>query len=383
MEHAVQRDLINRLFTYLDTGTTAMAPEVGHNPITAYTCPDRLAREEQMLFRGMPLFMGFSSDWPEPGAFVAQDMAGVPVLVTRGADGRLNAFLNVCRHRGAPVVEGSGRRKLFTCPYHAWSYDCDGKLVAVPDERSFTGCARADYGLTAIPIVERDGLVWIGLTPGATLDLDAHLGGVGTDLASYGFARFQPFDSIRMTRRMNWKSIVDTFLEGYHLPALHKRTVDPILYGNTLTFDTFGRHIRMAIPRRTFDELRGRPETEWDIIPYTAIIYVLVPNTLLIAQRGHFEMWRSFPIPGKPDEATIDFALYTPGPIETDKARDFYRRNWDLALRTVDQEDFPLGEAIYRGYASGAQDAVTYGRNEPGLIHYHRVLRQAIGAEAA
>lgn len=381
MEQAVQQELIHRLFTYLDTGTTAMAPELGRNPVTAYTCPKRLTREERLLFRTMPLFLGFSSDWPDSGSYVADDLAGVPVLVVRGGDNRLRAFLNVCRHRGAPVAEGEGRKRLFTCPYHAWSYDWEGRLAAVPDERSFKGCARADYGLTPIPVVERDGLVWVGLTPGAELDLDAHLGALGPELASYGLERFRPFCKDRITRRMNWKSIVDTFLEAYHLPALHKRTVDPILHGNTLSFDSFGPHIRMAIPRRTFDQLRSQPESEWDIVPYTAILYVLFPNTVFVVQGGHIETWLSFPEPGEPGRASTEFRLYTPGPVETDKGRRFYEKNRALALETVDKEDFPLGEAIYRGYFSGAQQEVTYGRNEPGLIHYHRSLRERLGLE--
>ena len=109
--------------------------------MAAYTDPEHLAEEQQILFRKHPLVMGFASDWAEPGEFRTDDYAGVPILIVRGRDGKLRAFLNVCRHRGAKVAQGCGKARLFSCPYHAWTYDLAGNWRAFPTSAAFPTCA--------------------------------------------------------------------------------------------------------------------------------------------------------------------------------------------------------------------------------------------------
>ena len=121
MDHTVQVATAKKFIEYLDFKTTAMSDGLYRNPVRQYTCPERLAREKDKLFHGYPLHLGFSCQIPEPGDFKTDDFSGVPILLVRGADGQANAFLNVCRHRGAPVAEGCGKgQRVFTCPYHAW-----------------------------------------------------------------------------------------------------------------------------------------------------------------------------------------------------------------------------------------------------------------------
>ena len=131
--------------------------------------------------------MGFASEWAEPGAYRTDDYAGVPILVLRGRDGKLRAFLNVCRHRGAKVAQGCGKARMFVCPYHAWTYDLDGKVRGIPDERCFPGVRPERSTLTALPLCEKHGLVWVIPTPAATaqpsFDIDPWLGGLGPELA--------------------------------------------------------------------------------------------------------------------------------------------------------------------------------------------------------
>ena len=161
MDHAQQTTILKRLLNYVETKTTAMADAPWQNDVAAYHCPDRAKREQEHLFRKRPVLMGLSCDWPKPGAFRTDDYAGVPILVVRGRDGTLRAFLNVCRHRGAKVAQGSGSASVFTCPYHSWTYDVEGALRGIPDERSFPGVRTARGGLTALPITEKHGLVWV------------------------------------------------------------------------------------------------------------------------------------------------------------------------------------------------------------------------------
>ena len=105
--------------------------------------------------------MGFASEWAAPGGFRTDDYAGVPILIVRGRDGKLRAFLNVCRHRGAKVAQGCGKAASFLCPYHAWTYDLAGKVMGIPDERSFPDVRAERSSLTPTAARARN-TVWCG-----------------------------------------------------------------------------------------------------------------------------------------------------------------------------------------------------------------------------
>ncbi|CAN0503265.1 unnamed protein product, partial [Phaeothamnion confervicola] len=168
--------------------------------------------------------LGFSCELKEPNSYRAMDVMGVPVLLIRGDDGVLRSFVNMCSHRGAIVVEeGSGTARRFTCPYHAWSYDGRGSLVGILDRAAFGEIDMACHGLTALPVAERAGLVFGGITPGMDFDIDRHLCGYGEMLEHLGFA------DCRLVGRQavggpNWKLAYDGYLDFYHLPILHKNT---------------------------------------------------------------------------------------------------------------------------------------------------------------
>lgn len=385
MRREVQIEIAHRLFDYMDNRTTAKAGELYENECLAFTAPERARLERDRLFRGTPLVAGFSCRLKQPGDYVADDLAGLPVLLVRDDAGRAQAFLNVCRHRGARVAAGCGSgRKSFACPYHGWTYGRDGRLAGIPDAGSFAGLDRKAHGLKALPTAERAGLLFVLPQPdpdGATgFDVDRFLGAeLLAEIESFGFAANHHYADSVTRRRMNWKVAVDTFLEGYHIKSLHKHSIAPILHSNLTEFRAFGPHHRMVLPRTRFHELRDRPEAEWDVVRYTAMLYLLFPNTLFIVQGDHVETWRICPDGDDPDACIVEASLFTPEPADSEKARLHWDRNWALLLRTVYEEDFPLGETIQQGFHAGAQERIVYGRNEPGMINFHRHVRRGLG----
>jgi phenylpropionate dioxygenase-like ring-hydroxylating dioxygenase large terminal subunit len=367
-----------KLFSYLDTRTTAMAESVYRNPVSNYTCPQQAALERDAFFRRGPINIGLGCRRPNPGDWMTHDYAGVPLLA-RQANGSLSASLNVCRHRGARVAEGSGSGAgSFSCPYHGWTYGLDGTLLVRPDECSFATLDRTRCGLRTLPVVEKYGMVWVCPTLGAALDIDGVLGGLETDLAAYGFDTFHHYETRVLQRRINWKLAVDTFLESYHIGALHYDTIGPLYYSNRSTFDGFGRNLRWILPRRTFGELRSLPESQWDLISQSIVVYLLFPNTVLVMAQDHLETWHLFPAGNGVDETRMYVSLFTPEPALTDSARRHWNNNFDLAMATVENQDFPVSEGIQRGFYSGAQDEIIFGRNEPALQHYHQALKSAL-----
>ena len=369
-----------KLLAHLDHRTTALADGIYRNPVTDYTCPLQAEREREVFFRNGPINIGLSALLPRAGDWMTHDYAGVPILILRLGDGSLGAFLNVCRHRGARIVEGCGHdAKSLSCPYHGWTYGLDGSLVARPDDPSFAAAERATHGLRALPVVEKLGMIWVGPRPDMRLDVDGLLDGVAGDLAAYELQGYHHYETRVLRREMNWKLAVDTFCETYHLSYLHPDTVSPLFHTNRATFDAFGRNHRMIGARRTIDELRGRPEEEWDVFDHTVVIYVLFPNTIFLFQRDHVETWHMFP-GERVDSCAMYVSLYIPEPVANDSAKRHWDNNFNLLMATVEYEDFPTCEGMQKGFLSGAQDSIVFGRNEPALQHFHRSVAAALAA---
>jgi nitrite reductase/ring-hydroxylating ferredoxin subunit len=386
MNRPEQVELLKRLLHYVETGTTYLADAPWRNHVSVYTDAARLALEERILFRQHPILMGFASDWAKPGDYRADDHIGVPVFIVRGRDNKLRAFLNVCRHRGAKVARASGSARVFSCPYHAWTYELDGRVRGIPDEKCFPDVRLKRASLTELPLCEKYGLVWVIATPapdGATsFDIDASLGGLGPHLGAFGFDTWQFFDKRLIPETMNWKILVDTFHEGYHIGYLHRESLKSILYGNVTDFEAFGFNHRLTFPRKKLERLRTQPEAEWDLMWNTTLIYALFPNTIPMLQGDHVELARIFPRDGRVDRAVMELALYVPRSPISEEERAHWNNNMRLVLDVVTLEDFPAGRSIQIGLRSGAQSHTLFGRNEPAMIHYHRSLQAALNAGA-
>ena len=382
MDRTTQVALIRRLLGFLEAGTTEMAAAPYENRVSTYTSPAQAERERALLFRTEPVFVGLSGDANEPGTYFVHEESGVPVLVVRARSGELHAFVAVCRHRGAQMASGEGKSSgRFACPYHGWTYADDGRVVYQPCEEAFAGLEPERLCLVRLPVGERHGMIFVRAAAGPAIDVDAHLGGAEGELRAYGLERYVRFARHETGRALNWKLVVDTFLEAYHVPALHRRTIGPSILGAPAAWDAFGRSSRMVAVRASIGELRARPEAEWDLLAHSVVLYNLFPNTVLIHQIDHVEVVQAWPGADGADAARIVFSLYTPGPVTDAAARRHFQANFDLLRETVEDEDFRIGERMQRGFHTGAQETVVYGRNEPGLQHYHRMIDAALARE--
>src|SRR6478672_228293 len=121
-------------------------------PYAWYSDPEILRREQELIFRGTWQYVGHLGELQGPGTFFTTRAGGQPIVVTRARDGVLRAFLNVCRHRGFPVAEGSGARETIQCPYHAWTYGLDGSLRSAPRSEENAGFPTSELGLCRIAV---------------------------------------------------------------------------------------------------------------------------------------------------------------------------------------------------------------------------------------
>ena len=380
MQAQVRQRLVAEIDRYLEAGTTAMADEMLRNPVSEYTQSGRLAQEKAQLFRRYPLVVGHGSQCPEARDFFTEDVAGVPILVSRQDDGSLKAFLNVCRHRGSKVTfEECGQRRSFSCPYHAWTYRSDGSLVNIPYSEGFAGLDRSDMGLVELPVEERHGFVWVVLTPNGPIDVAAHLGDLDAELASFGIGAYVLERSTLLRADANWKIVVDGFLETYHLRFLHGATIGPYVKTNLAPFEAIGRHGRMTAVRASYDEARARSRDELDLLPHVALVYQIFPNTILLWQGDHFESWLVFPESENPARSASRVQLLAPRPTASEDEQRHWDQNWKILMNTVLNEDFVVAQTMQEGFVTGAQTHLTFGRNEPALQHYHRSLSDVLG----
>ena len=385
MKHETQIALARRFLEHIDHASTDRAAQVSYNTPRAYVCAEHFAREQSVLFRRHPLLAGLSCQIPAAGDFLTENSAGVPVLVTRANDGSVRAFMNVCRHRGAQVefaTHGCGRQK-FSCPYHAWSYNLEGKLVGVPDAASFGDIERSAHHLVPLPVAERDGLIWVLHTPGAAgFDADALLGpALSAEIAAYELSSWHHYETRRLDYAMNWKGVLDTFLEAYHFGKLHRRSIAPIFFDNLVLFNAFGRHLRMSAARRSLESVRGTELESADLLVHMAHVYVLFPNAILVRQGEQIETWRVYP-GTTPDTSRMVVSMFVPQPATTDSARRHWDNNMNLLMKTVLEEDFPVGASIQTNFHTSTQEQVVYGRNEPAIAYFHQMLREALEVPA-
>lgn len=361
MDHATQVALIRRILAHMEAGTTDRG-EAAQSPVQRYLSPERLAREQAMI-RSLPVMVCAGSQVANPGDWITHDLSGVPILVARGQDGSLRAFLNACRHRGARVADGAcgtGRRN-FICPYHSWSYDTDGRLRGLPHPDEFPDLERATHGLVQLPVAEACGLVWVVATPGCTLDIRAWLGAMADDLASFGFERFAHYAPRRFDAKHDWKLVADANLEAYHFKYLHRDSIGEMFQDNRMVADAFGDHWRITLPKESIVELRGKPESEWRLAEHCNIIYYFFPNLMFLFIGDHatlISVW-----PQGVGRSTMDAMTLIPALPATDKARSYWDRNVKIFWDALD-EDFALMESMQSTFASGANRVLEFGRSE-------------------
>jgi choline monooxygenase len=178
------------------------------------------AEHERILERNWQL-AGHVSQLPEPGSYLTTKAGTQPVLVVRGKDGNLRAFRNTCRHRGSRVLSGSGQcGKAIRCRYHGWTYRLDGSLIGMPEVRSFGDIDKSALGLHPANVDEFCGLVFVNLDVDAA-PLSEQLAELEEHLAPYRIPSLVPFAETEGDQSVNWKIVIDNYLEGYHVPIAH------------------------------------------------------------------------------------------------------------------------------------------------------------------
>ena len=383
MDHATQVHLIDRVFDMIDRRTTEMDPAEYHNPVSRYTDPERYKREVEIIFRRNPIIVAHGSELPKPGDYKTMDVTGVPILLGRTQDVSVNAFVNACRHRGTKLVweECGSHKRSFVCPYHAWTYGTDGKLVGVPAAEGFPNMKREEMGLRRLHCAERYGFVFVQVDPTAPkVDVDAWLGPMAHELEHIGTADYVVWRPAQLEKKTNWKLALDTFLENYHTRRTHTKTIWPVFLDNTAAFDRLSPHARVVLPKRSIPEIRDQDRETWNLRDHSTVLYTIFPNLMLAVLPDHcaiFQVW-----PDGIDNCKLPaYTLVPPKYLESATAQDIWSKSMHVVFE-VTEEDSDRSEAIQAALNSGANDHFVFGRYEQALAWFHQEVEAMLNGQA-
>jgi len=354
-----------------------------------YRDPEYFALEMERVIRPSWQIVCHASDVPAPGDWQALDYLGESVLVIRGGDGAVRAFANVCRHRGSRVVSGaSGCAKRLTCPYHAWTYGLDGRLIGVPRKSEYPGLDMAKHGLVPVELEQWRGFLFVRLAGGGP--------SVAAMMAPYeeeiGLYRFETLEAIgRVTLRprdVNWKNVADNYSDGLHIAVAHPGLAR--LFGRG-----YGIEAKEHVDRMQGDML-DQPSANPSERAYQALLPEVSHLPPSHRRRWlYFKLWPNTAFDIYPDQ--IDFMQFLPvSPTETlireisyalpdadmpERRRREMRAarylNWRINRR-VNAEDTALVKGVQLGMGSATYTPGPLGESEVCLKSFARKLRRLI-----
>jgi phenylpropionate dioxygenase-like ring-hydroxylating dioxygenase large terminal subunit len=377
--------IADRLLEMIKGAHPTMAPGFMEVDTAIYSDPALYEAEKRAIFDRLPFVAGLSRDIEKPGDYLNTSDFGTPLIVTRNKDGVVKAYVNSCRHRGAALVyDASGNTGAgFTCPYHGWSYNLDGKLLGITCNSTFGSVDKSDHGLIGLQAEERHGIIFVASKPGVTFDLDEFLGAeLNQELPHWGFDKVQASKAAPIPLDGNWKLSLEAFLETYHFDYAHRDNLAHFYYGNVADLTMMGRHIRLSLPHKTIDELPTTPVDDWVPENHITLAYILFPGTILINSPQVLEFFQIVPV--SPGKSIVRHACYARMDLSVPGNAEMFEMTWQSAHSIVQRQDLPYGvTTAHAAIKDGAMPKFLFGANELALQHMHGVIREALAQQAA
>ena len=358
-------DVIQRVLDHAAAKSTDLGEDVWREPVQNYRSQEQFDLEME-LFKRLPMVYCPSAALDKNGSYVARTLAGVPLLAVRGDDGMVRTFHNACRHRGMMLAEGSGKTHNFVCGYHSWAYGLDGALKHVPGDGGFPDLDRQAHGLVPVHTEERGGLVFVTqkdpISPGALESLP--------DLIQPGQ---EVFEYTSFTDDANWKLLLETSMEGYHIKPLHRESFYPFGFDNLNVVETFGMNSRIVFPFRRIEKLRDKPKDTWRAPGMLTFVNQLFPNTRLATLSNHYLLVILEPV--TPTQSLwVIYRLRPPSAEATAEGLEKSKRDAAFIKDTGVIEDRAAACSIQGGMAGESNTHYTFGRFEKSAVHFHQHL---------
>ena len=341
-------------------------------PAPLYYEPSTAAAETKKIFSRTWQVVGHRDQVSKPGDYFTAHLAGEPLLLARGTDAKLRGFYNVCRHRAGPAAEGCGSRKLFRCVYHGWTYNLDGTLNHATEMDAVENFRPEDFALVPVRCEEWFNLVFVNLDPDAA-PLLTSLGELPQQAERFPFQTMKLFERRTYDMKCNWKTYVDNYLEGFHLPTVHPG-LNRELDFNAYTVEPYAHHVRQWSPirgaqpgdttPRRYQEARDNLTTDY---------FWAFPNWMLNCYPDNVSL--NIVLPIEPERSLAIFEWYLPNQeLGSAAAKDSVRFSDE-----IQHEDVAICEAVQKNLHSRSYQRGRFSaKQEKGVHAFHRMYAEAM-----
>ena len=384
MKHDRQMALLDRMLELRRRREYQLNDTSLRLPLDVYTSQEIFERELGTLFFDSPLVAGHMDGVRESGSYMLSDWTRQPYFVVRGEDGALRAFLNTCRHRGAPLIvrENNEPLRALVCPFHGWTYGLDGALQGIPRSSAFPCIDKRDYGLKECSVAESSGLVWVHPTRHESFDPAQDMGAFAEDFAEFHLERFVSYRKVVTEKKANWKLLIQINLEGYHVAHLHKVTMAPNFREGFLSFDAEGPHLLVLAGRTNLPDAENVPEKQRKLLDFVSIYYVLFPNTIFIVRDDTIVISRFLPL--APDRTLCSLEqLYLPDKFVGESGQKALRNRLLHAEASLDDEDYTMAERVQANLLNGVNETHMLGLEEGLVMLFQEIVNKRLAARDA
>ena len=348
-----------------------------------YHDPEFFEAEKKAFLRAAPQVVCHESEIAEPGEWRSLDYLRESIIVIRGDDGQCRAFSNVCRHRGSRLVDGNGGcAKVLTCPYHAWSYARDGKLVGVPHRSEYPGLRTEELGLVPVALEQWHGFLFVSLEPGAP-SVAEMMAPYADEVALYRFEELRVMGRVTLReRKLNWKTIADNYSDHLHIAVGHPGLTR--LFGRNYRIEAKDHVDRMEgdlvekpsanamerayqhfLPRA--EHLPASHQRKW-------LYYKLFPNVAFDIYPDQVDFMQFLPVSAT-ETVIREISYALPDDRREMKAARYL--NW-IINRRVNAEDTELISRVQEGMQSPSYSAGPLGTSEVCLRSFATKIRRMI-----
>ena len=340
-------------------------------PAQLYFDKDVCAVENKTIFSRTWQVVGHHAQVKDRGDYFTTELAGEPLLIVQGTDNKLRGFYNVCRHRAGPPAEGCGSRKLFRCGYHGWTYDLDGALITATEVEGVEGFRPEDFALVPENVEEWFNLIFVNLDPEAK-PLRESLSELIPQVEKFQFTGMKLFERRTYEMNCNWKTYVDNYLEGYHLPSVHPG-LNRELDFNAYVVEPHVRHVRQFSPIRGAQPGDTSPRRYQEAGDLTTDYFWIYPNWMLNCYPDNVSL--NIVLPRGPERSVAIFEWYLP---EKDHSSSAAKASVEFSDQ-IQVEDVAICEKVQknlrsRSYSRGRFSAT----QEKGVHAFHRMYAEAM-----
>ena len=365
-----QKEAIRRIPAEKDAVSVPLAAT---RPNAIFTGRERYDAEQANIFQSHAVPIGLAAVLPEPGSAVAIEAYGKPLLLTRTRSDEIKVFINACQHKGAKLIEDCAVHKQgrMVCPYHAWTYGLDGKLIGVARADMFEGVIKDQRGLKELPSTIWGGVVYAQLD-GGPLNIAQLHDQIDADFAALGIPDAHVYGRKTFDLKANWKVVLEPFLEGYHVQRLHAASIGALFVDAPSVSDTFGVNIRQVSGRIGYEPSMLDEDPEMNVHKLVTHAYTAFPNVVIVTSQYYTSVMILMPY--DVDRTIVHYYMLTPGPATTPKAEEVFERSYDLILKVFSGEDFRAAQISQAGLAAGVPETTVYCGLEENVIRYYDAL---------